>query len=94
MEREELGLQKKQSFLDLGCGNGLLVYILNKEGTSALSLVSFFPFLFVLSLLRTCVSHMHVATAGYPGRGIDLMARKIWDRFGPEIRPNLIAMEM
>jgi len=27
-------LTKKQSFVDLGCGNGLLVYILTSEGVS------------------------------------------------------------
>ncbi|CAI5783557.1 probable tRNA (uracil-O(2)-)-methyltransferase [Podarcis lilfordi] len=31
-ERAERGLSKKQSFVDLGCGNGLLVHILNNEG--------------------------------------------------------------
>ena len=31
-ERLQLGLEKKQSFVDLGCGNGLLVYILSSEG--------------------------------------------------------------
>lgn len=31
-EREELGLTEKQSFIDLGCGNGLLVYLLTAEG--------------------------------------------------------------
>ena len=35
VEREELGEpQKKQSFVDLGCGNGLLVYLLASEGVS------------------------------------------------------------
>ncbi|KAM6075894.1 putative tRNA (uracil-O(2)-)-methyltransferase isoform 2-T2 [Chlamydotis macqueenii] len=33
-ERKEKGLAKKQSFVDLGCGNGLLVHILNNEGHS------------------------------------------------------------
>ncbi|KAK2521474.1 Trmt44, partial [Columba guinea] len=33
-ERKEKGLTKKQSFVDLGCGNGLLVHILNNEGVS------------------------------------------------------------
>ncbi|XP_009998600.1 PREDICTED: probable tRNA (uracil-O(2)-)-methyltransferase [Chaetura pelagica] len=33
-ERKEKGLTKKQSFVDLGCGNGLLVHILNNEGHS------------------------------------------------------------
>ncbi len=32
VEREELGLRNKQSFVDLGCGNGLLVYLLSAEG--------------------------------------------------------------
>ncbi|XP_004772283.1 probable tRNA (uracil-O(2)-)-methyltransferase isoform X1 [Mustela putorius furo] len=31
-ERAELGLTAKQSFIDLGCGNGLLVHILSTEG--------------------------------------------------------------
>ncbi|KAM8747702.1 putative tRNA (uracil-O(2)-)-methyltransferase isoform 1-T2 [Acanthopagrus schlegelii] len=31
-EREEKGLTGRQSFLDLGCGNGLLVHILTNEG--------------------------------------------------------------
>lgn len=33
-ERESEGLKKKQSFIDLGCGNGLLVYLLTMEGVS------------------------------------------------------------
>ncbi|XP_022104593.1 probable tRNA (uracil-O(2)-)-methyltransferase [Acanthaster planci] len=51
-ERVEKGLKSPQSFVDLGCGNGLLVHILNGEG--------------------------------YPGKGIDLRRRKIWDLYGPE----------
>lgn len=31
-ERAENGTTTKQSFVDLGCGNGLLVHILNNEG--------------------------------------------------------------
>lgn len=31
-ERAETGTTTKQSFVDLGCGNGLLVHILNNEG--------------------------------------------------------------
>ncbi|KAI4905047.1 hypothetical protein NFI96_016023 [Prochilodus magdalenae] len=31
-ERAEKGVTSKQSFVDLGCGNGLLVHILNNEG--------------------------------------------------------------
>eukprot|EP00058_Branchiostoma_floridae_P005279 XP_002590767.1 hypothetical protein BRAFLDRAFT_78181 [Branchiostoma floridae] len=31
-ERSRLRLEEKQSFVDLGCGNGLLVYILAQEG--------------------------------------------------------------
>ncbi|XP_066488715.1 probable tRNA (uracil-O(2)-)-methyltransferase isoform X1 [Tiliqua scincoides] len=31
-ERAERGLSKKQSFVDLGCGNGLLVHVLSNEG--------------------------------------------------------------
>ncbi|XP_039607553.1 probable tRNA (uracil-O(2)-)-methyltransferase isoform X1 [Polypterus senegalus] len=33
-ERKEKGLIEKQSFVDLGCGNGLLVHILSNEGHS------------------------------------------------------------
>ena len=31
-ERRDMNSQKKQSFVDLGCGNGLLVYLLTSEG--------------------------------------------------------------
>ena len=31
-ERKTLNQEQKQSFVDLGCGNGLLVYILSEEG--------------------------------------------------------------
>lgn len=31
-ERAEKGITTKQSFVDLGCGNGLLVHILSNEG--------------------------------------------------------------
>eukprot|EP00794_Sanderia_malayensis_P014324 gene14324-15813_t len=31
-ERKKNGLSEKQSFVDLGCGNGLLVYLLTQEG--------------------------------------------------------------
>ena len=34
-DRARSGRQGKQSFVDMGCGNGLLVYILTKEGVSA-----------------------------------------------------------
>lgn len=37
-EREEKGIVNKQSFLDLGCGNGLLVYILTNEGHQGLGI--------------------------------------------------------
>ncbi|XP_065890445.1 probable tRNA (uracil-O(2)-)-methyltransferase isoform X2 [Dysidea avara] len=51
LERKEMRLdEKKQSFIDLGCGNGLLVYLLTMEG--------------------------------YPGVGIDVRKRKIWDMYG------------
>lgn len=33
-ERAEKGLTARQSFVDLGCGNGLLVHILTNEGVS------------------------------------------------------------
>lgn len=55
-EREELKLGEdyKQSFIDIGCGNGLLVYLLASEG--------------------------------YPGKGIDIRARKIWSCYPSEIQ--------
>ncbi|KAI8783029.1 tRNA (uracil-O(2)-)-methyltransferase [Biomphalaria glabrata] len=37
-ERKKKNLTKKQSFVDLGCGNGLLVYILTKEGYRGLGI--------------------------------------------------------
>lgn len=39
-ERAERGVTTKQSFVDLGCGNGLLVHILSSEGVS-MALLSF-----------------------------------------------------
>nr|CAG4642587.1 EOG090X07W1 [Evadne anonyx] len=55
-ESLEMGLDVnyRQSFFDIGCGNGLLVYLLASEG--------------------------------YPGKGIDIRARKIWSLYPPEIR--------
>ncbi|GAB6028676.1 hypothetical protein CHUAL_004501 [Chamberlinius hualienensis] len=52
-QRKETNVTKLQSFVDLGCGNGLLVHILSSEG--------------------------------YPGIGIDVRRRKIWDYFGSNI---------
>ncbi|GFO46480.1 catenin (cadherin-associated protein), alpha 3 [Plakobranchus ocellatus] len=37
-DRQKKGLTEKQSFVDLGCGNGLLVYILTKEGHRGLGI--------------------------------------------------------
>ena len=37
-ERERKGLVSPQSFVDLGCGNGLLVYILSGEGHKGLGI--------------------------------------------------------
>lgn len=37
-ERKEKHLQTKQSFVDLGCGNGLLVYLLSSEGHSGIGI--------------------------------------------------------
>jgi tRNASer (uridine44-2'-O)-methyltransferase len=44
----------RQTFVDLGCGNGFLVYLLESEG--------------------------------YHGYGIDILKRKIWDKFPPNVR--------
>ena len=38
LERKKKKLTEKQSFVDLGCGNGLLVYILTCEGHSGLGI--------------------------------------------------------
>ena len=38
-ERERERVDTKQSFVDLGCGNGLLVYILSCEGVSPFMLL-------------------------------------------------------
>ncbi|XP_054708829.1 probable tRNA (uracil-O(2)-)-methyltransferase [Uloborus diversus] len=48
-ERSKLNMSSMQSFVDIGCGNGLLVHILRSEG--------------------------------YPGIGIDVRKRKIWDLY-------------
>ncbi|XP_049867458.1 probable tRNA (uracil-O(2)-)-methyltransferase isoform X2 [Pectinophora gossypiella] len=37
-ERQHLGLKTPQRFVDLGCGNGLLVYILTQEGHQGLGI--------------------------------------------------------
>ena len=77
VEREELGEpQQKQSFVDLGCGNGLLVYLLASEGVSGRGGMAkeggggrggeF---------VALCPQH--------PGKGIDLQRRKVWQRFQP-----------
>jgi tRNASer (uridine44-2'-O)-methyltransferase len=39
-ERGRHGLECKQSFVDLGCGNGLLVFILSCEGVNIISIVT------------------------------------------------------
>lgn len=40
-ERAAKGVTAKQSFVDLGCGNGLLVHILSNEGVNYITLHSF-----------------------------------------------------
>ncbi|XP_046447800.1 probable tRNA (uracil-O(2)-)-methyltransferase isoform X1 [Daphnia pulex] len=65
-EQEQLKLDSdyRQTFIDIGCGNGLLVYLLTSEG--------------------------------YPGKGIDIRARRIWSLYPPEIKlevSTLIASE-
>ena len=37
-ERQKKGLSSHQTFVDLGCGNGLLVYILSGEGHQGLGI--------------------------------------------------------
>jgi len=51
-EQKELGISS-QSFIDLGAGNGFLVYLLCMEG--------------------------------FKGRGIDLVKRKIWDKYPQDV---------
>lgn len=48
-ERKEQQVEERQSFVDLGCGNGLLVYLLSREGVS-ISFSLGLPFLSFLSL--------------------------------------------
>ncbi|KAF2073365.1 hypothetical protein CYY_005310 [Polysphondylium violaceum] len=57
-ENADAGVERKQRFVDIGCGNGLLVNILNKEG--------------------------------YPGIGVDLRARRVWQKYDQDIQSNLI----
>ena len=40
-ERKKLKTEEKQSFVDLGCGNGLLVYLLTSEGVRESKLLWF-----------------------------------------------------
>ncbi|XP_059619546.1 probable tRNA (uracil-O(2)-)-methyltransferase [Phlebotomus argentipes] len=53
-ERKLMGSSQFQSFVDVGCGNGLLVFILTSEG--------------------------------YPGIGVDLRKRKIWDVYPESVK--------
>lgn len=48
---EDVVKPRMQTFVDLGCGNGLLTHILNEEG--------------------------------HPGKGIDIVSRKVWEVYGP-----------
>ncbi|KAG0077618.1 tRNA methyltransferase 44 [Podila epicladia] len=50
-DQEDVVKPRMQSFVDLGCGNGLLTHILNEEG--------------------------------HPGKGIDIVSRKVWEIYGP-----------
>ncbi|KFH73640.1 hypothetical protein MVEG_00855 [Podila verticillata NRRL 6337] len=49
--KDEAVTPRMQTFVDLGCGNGLLTHILNEEG--------------------------------HPGKGIDIVSRKVWEVYGP-----------
>ena len=44
-EREQKNLDKKQTFVDIGCGNGLLTHILSGEGVSFYFILFHFKFL-------------------------------------------------
>ncbi|KAF9330425.1 tRNA methyltransferase 44 [Podila minutissima] len=50
-DEEDVVKPVMQTFVDLGCGNGLLTHILNEEG--------------------------------HPGKGIDIVSRKVWEIYGP-----------
>ena len=50
----------RPSFLDIGCGNGLLVFLLNSEG--------------------------------YPGKGIDIRARKLWSLYPPQVQLQVLTL--
>ncbi|KAG0025865.1 tRNA methyltransferase 44 [Podila clonocystis] len=50
-DEEDVMKPRMQTFVDLGCGNGLLTHILNEEG--------------------------------HPGKGIDIVSRKVWEIYGP-----------
>eukprot|EP01126_Amoeba_proteus_P030891 TRINITY_DN3043_c0_g1_i2.p1 TRINITY_DN3043_c0_g1~~TRINITY_DN3043_c0_g1_i2.p1 ORF type:complete len:539 (+),score=100.86 TRINITY_DN3043_c0_g1_i2:396-2012(+) len=53
-ERRQLGVERKQTFVDIGAGNGFLVYLLTMEG--------------------------------HQGSGIDLVKRRIWDKYPREVK--------
>ena len=53
-ERKERKLSRYQTFADLGCGNGLLVYILTQEGVSVICV-------YISPLAsRLCTCRMHI----------------------------------
>ena len=60
--------------MDLGCGNGLLVYLLASEGVSGGE-----------GRGGREVKSMALAVSApqHPGKGIDLQRRKVWQRFEP-----------
>lgn len=55
-ERSKHGTKELQSFIDLGCGNGLLVHILNSEGVRMLSCV----FIMKIKMFRIYPNHYAV----------------------------------
>ena len=88
-ESQELGLDVnyRQSFFDIGCGNGLLVYLLTSEGYPgkgdplsvwSLSLLEILWHSFVF--IQEC--HINWILMS----GIDIRARKIWSLYPPEIQ--------
>jgi SAM-dependent methyltransferase len=58
LEQRESGREDKVSFVDVGCGNGFLTYLLLEEG--------------------------------FPGTGIDLQKRGIWDAYPSHVTERLV----
>lgn len=85
IQRREEKSEKLQSFVDLGCGNGLLVHILQSEG------VRFFNQILVnlepeYSKLSKLTSILYCFFLQHPGLGLDVRKRNIWDLYGDQTK--------